>query len=50
MQGNRRETADSDTVDATLAGSLESLDDALNYRDWIVDLAARRFAAQAKLD
>ena len=32
--------ADADTVDSTLAGSLESLDDALNYRDWIVDLAA----------
>ena len=40
MPANRREAADSDTVDATLAGSLESLDDALNYRDWIVDLAA----------
>jgi SAM-dependent methyltransferase len=40
VPANRRETADSDTVDATLAGSLESLDDALNYRDWIVDLAA----------
>jgi SAM-dependent methyltransferase len=37
---NRREAADPDTVDATLAGSLESLDNALNYRDWIVDLAA----------
>ena len=33
-------TADAETVDSTLAGSLESLDDALNYRDWIVDLAA----------
>lgn len=32
-------TADAETVDSTLAGSLESLDDALNYRDWIVDLA-----------
>ena len=40
MRRTRREIADSDTVDATLAGSLESLDDALNYRDWIVDLAA----------
>lgn len=40
MRKNRRKAADSHTVDATLAGSLESLDDALNYRDWIVDLAA----------
>jgi SAM-dependent methyltransferase len=40
VRSHRREGADSDTVDATLAGSLESLDDALNYRDWIVDLAA----------
>jgi len=38
VRRNRRETADSHTVDATLAGSLES-HDALNYRDWIVDLA-----------
>jgi SAM-dependent methyltransferase len=40
VPADRRETADADTVDATLAGSLESLDDALNYRDWIVELAA----------
>jgi SAM-dependent methyltransferase len=40
VPNNRREAADVDTVDATLAGSLESLDDALNYRDWIVDLTA----------
>lgn len=32
--------ADSETIDQTLASSLESLDDALNYRDWIVDLCA----------
>lgn len=32
--------ADERTIDQTLASSLESLDDALNYRDWIVDLCA----------
>ena len=31
---------DPDSVDATLASSLDSLDDALNYRNWIVDLCA----------
>ena len=31
---------DSDEVDATLASTLDSLDDAVNYRNWIVDLAA----------
>jgi len=40
VRRNRPEAADAGTVDATLTGSLESLDDALNYRDWIVDLAA----------
>lgn len=31
---------DADDVDAALASSLDSLDDAVNYRNWIVDLAA----------
>jgi len=30
--------ADADTIEETLASSLESLDDAVNYRDWIADL------------
>ncbi len=30
---------DADQVDATLASTLDSLDDAENYRNWIVDLA-----------
>jgi SAM-dependent methyltransferase len=33
------ESFDTDQVDATLASTLDSLDDALNYRNWIVDLA-----------
>jgi SAM-dependent methyltransferase len=33
------DAVDSATVQATLSDSLEGLDDALNYRDWIVDLA-----------
>lgn len=32
--------ADDQTIDQTLSSSLESLDNALNYRDWIVDLCA----------
>ena len=35
-----RRSFDSDSVDATLASSLDSLDDAVNYRNWIVDLCA----------
>lgn len=35
---------DASQVDATLASSLDSLDDALNYRDWIVDLATPHLA------
>ena len=31
-------------VDATLASSLDSLDDAINYRNWIVDLCAPHLA------
>ena len=31
---------DTDQVEATLASTLDSLDDAENYRNWIVDLAA----------
>jgi SAM-dependent methyltransferase len=36
---------DSDEVDATLASTLDSLDDAENYRNWIVDLARPHLAA-----
>lgn len=36
---------DADQVDATLALSLDSLDDALNYRNWIVELCAPHLAA-----
>ena len=37
--------ADDTTIDETLASSLESLDDALNYRDWIVDLSEPHLGA-----
>jgi SAM-dependent methyltransferase len=36
---------DADEVDATLASTLDSLDGADNYRDWIVDLARPHLAA-----
>lgn len=36
---------DGDEVDATLAVTLDSLDDAANYRDWILDLAAPHLQA-----
>ena len=35
---------DAAEVDATLASTLDSLDDAVNYRNWIVDLAADALA------
>jgi SAM-dependent methyltransferase len=35
---------DTDEVDATLASTLDSLDDAVNYRNWIVSLAAPHLA------
>ncbi len=36
----RSDTTDDAVIDATLAKSLDSLDDAVNYMKWIVDMAA----------
>ena len=40
-----RSSFDADQVDATLASTLDSLDDAENYRNWIVDLARPHLVA-----